>query len=156
MGDVIRRLLVDDRNIAARVVEIQRAAYAVEADLIGYDAIPPLRETVADVLERSQLEWIGAFVGETLVGIVAWTGDGDAVDIDRLAVDPAFARRGYGRRMLEALPDAPLTTVSTGAANGPARALYEVLQYSVVDQIELDGGVLMVRYEKVSAPSAGR
>lgn len=156
MEGVIRRLTVGDRLTAGRVVAIQRAAYAVEAELIGYDAIPPLNETVDDLLETSQLDWKGAFVGATLVGIVAWRLDEETLDIDRLAIDPAFARRGYGTRLLESLPEAPVTTVSTGAANGPARALYEGLGYSLIDEFELNGGLLIVRYQKVSAPTAER
>jgi hypothetical protein len=38
--------------------------------------------------------------------------------------------------------------VSTGAVNLPARKLYENLDFSLIDEILLDEGVKIARYEK--------
>lgn len=43
---MLRPLDLSDPDVADRVVAIQRAAYRVEADLIGFDGIPPLHDTV--------------------------------------------------------------------------------------------------------------
>ena len=45
---VLRSIDLADVAVAARVVEIQQAAYRVEADMIGFDRIPPLLETIDD------------------------------------------------------------------------------------------------------------
>jgi len=41
-----RRLDLSDPDTLRRVWELQRAAYAVEAELIGFAGIPPLRESL--------------------------------------------------------------------------------------------------------------
>lgn len=38
-----------DRVMARRIRELQRASYAVEAELIGFNQMPPLVEEVEDV-----------------------------------------------------------------------------------------------------------
>lgn len=145
---MIRTIDSADDGLSARIVEIQRAAYAVEAELIGFDGIPVLEETAADVRRRGDLTWHGAFVDDRLAGIIAWTKDGDAVDIDRLAVDPAYARRGLGRQLVRSVPVTGETTVSTGAANGPAVALYLGEEFVRIGERELAPGVLMAHFRR--------
>jgi hypothetical protein len=47
-----------DPKTAHRLVEIQRAAYAVETELIGFDGIPTLHDAVDDVMTHD-LQWLG-------------------------------------------------------------------------------------------------
>jgi len=54
-------------TVAAELVRLQRAAYAVEAALIGDDRIPPLHEGPAD-LRAARLRW---FVVREAAGLVA-------------------------------------------------------------------------------------
>ena len=54
-----------DVAVAERVLQIQRAAYAVEAELVGYDAIPPLHETLAE-LQSQPLIFLGVSCDRTL------------------------------------------------------------------------------------------
>lgn len=143
---MIRSIDHADHELSARIVEIQRAAYAVEAELIGFDGIPVLEETAADVRRRGDLTWHGAFVDDTLAGIIAWTQEGDAVDIDRLAIDPAYARRGLGRRLVRSVPVTGETTVSTGAANTPAVTLYLGEGFVPIGERELAPGVFMAHF----------
>jgi hypothetical protein len=53
------------------VLALQRAAYAVEAELIGSDAIPALRETLGD-LRRAPDQWIGIYAASELVAALAF------------------------------------------------------------------------------------
>lgn len=111
---------------AARVLELQRSAYAREAALIGFDGIPPLREDLPGLLAAGYA-WLGRFDGPLLVGALAWDLHAGEVDVARLVVDPARSRQGHAAALLQALaamhPDAPMT-VMTGAANAPALGLY--------------------------------
>ncbi|MDW3220065.1 MAG: GNAT family N-acetyltransferase [Acidimicrobiales bacterium] len=145
---MIRRIDPADDQLTDRIVEIQRAAYTVEAELIGFDRIPVLQETAADVRHQRGLTWLGAFVDDALAGVIAWTQDGDTVDIDRLAIDPAFARRGLGRGLVRAVPAARETTVSTGAANAPAVALYVGEGFTRGEDTELAPGVFMAHFRR--------
>ena len=54
----VRSLDLRDDGLAETVLDLQRAAYRIEADLIGSDAIPPLHETLAELTE-APLQWLG-------------------------------------------------------------------------------------------------
>lgn len=138
---------ITDPLTAARIVEIQRAAYAVEAALIGFGGIPPLDETAADVAMRIDLEWIGSHARETLVGIAGWSLIEGAVHIDRMAVHPDFARRGHGSSLLTAMPRSRNLIVSTGADNSPARAFYERHEFTWIGDRQVVPGLVISNYE---------
>lgn len=115
-----------DDDLAFRLQQLQREAYRVEAALIGDDRIPPLHETLAE-LRAAPLQWLAATGPDGLVGAVAWTAAPEGLDVDRLVVAPSAHRRGVGTALLAAVLDRAAgrpTTVSTGRANAPARALY--------------------------------
>ena len=86
---------------------------------------------------------------------MSYKRDGDTVDVHRLVVDPAAFRGGVATALLDALDlrerDAARWTVGTGAANAPARALYEKRGFAVVEERELPGGVRYVRMERAAA-----
>lgn len=93
----IRALDLTDDATAAAVHRIGRAAYTVEAGLIGFDGIPALGESLAEMRGRA-LHWLGAFSGDgTLDGFLAWEEEAAVVSIDRLCVDPGRFRRGSAR-----------------------------------------------------------
>jgi ribosomal protein S18 acetylase RimI-like enzyme len=138
-----------DPGVAEEVVAVQRAAYAVEAELIGFDDLPPLREE-PEALAEADLLVLGAHDGPDLVGVLGYERDGDVVEIDRLAVRPAAFRRGVARSLLDDLhtregPDARFA-VSTGAANEPAIALYRSLGYLWVADEPLAVGITVSRF----------
>lgn len=145
------RIVVDsDEVVARRVLEIQRGAYAVEATLVGYDP-PPLHETLAE-LSACQLIFLGAGVDHTLAAVLAYDRVGETVDIDRLAVDPAYFRRGLARRLLRELfvreRDATHFTVSTGDGNAPAIRLYEGFGFTSVREEEPTPGIRIIHLER--------
>jgi ribosomal protein S18 acetylase RimI-like enzyme len=140
-----------DPATAEALVAVQRAAYRVEAELLGTDDLPPLRERPAD-LRASGERFLGAWLDGRLVGAVSWKEDPrGTVDIHRLAVDPGAFRRGIGSALLQAL-DARLeparTVVATGAANLPARRLYETRGFRPVAEQVASGGVRIVNMER--------
>ncbi|QES51016.1 GNAT family N-acetyltransferase [Streptomyces venezuelae] len=131
--------------VAEAVQRLGRASYAVEAELIGFDGIPGLRESLAELRARP-LRWVGVAADRDggLAGALAWeepapaptTGAGAgaaAARIDRLCVDPAWFRKGIAsqlvRYFLEEVAAGRAAEVTTGAANAPAVALYERLGF---------------------------
>ncbi|MEU9146978.1 GNAT family N-acetyltransferase [Streptomyces sp. NPDC048349] len=124
----IRPLDLSDDDTAAGVHRVGLAAYAVEAELIGFGGIPALGESLEQMRGRA-LHWVGAVSGGgEIAGFLAWEEQAGGVGIDRLCVDPARFRRGIASRLLrhaltELFPGRPVT-VTTGAANSPAVALY--------------------------------
>lgn len=149
---MIRPLDVTDRTLAERLLEVQHAAYAVEAGLIGFDGIPPLQEDL-DGLMASTEHWLGRFDEDTLVGAVAYELSADEVEISRLIVDPAHARRGHGRALLDHLDELeprPVSLVSTGSANAPAVKLYTSRGYAETGRIEIAPGVHLTQFRRGS------
>ncbi len=145
------RLDLSDSTVARDVLALQRRAYRIEADLIGSDGIPPLTESL-DELRRSGETFLGAFVDGVLAGVVSWKRDGDTLDIHRLAVDPAYFRRGIGaglvRRAEAAEPAALRVIVQTGAANEPAKTLYRREGFAEVGEREVAPGLRVTLFEK--------
>lgn len=152
----MRVLDLDDQGTAERVHEIQRAAYAVEADLIGSDQIPQLHESLVDLVAADET-WVGVDVDGVLAAAVSYRVQDGTVDIHRLVVDPACFRRGLGRRLVEhlhTLPSIDRYIVSTGAANVPARMLYERLGYRPTGEVEVVPGLRIATYERDGSASA--
>jgi ribosomal protein S18 acetylase RimI-like enzyme len=148
---VIRRLdPAADPALADALAALQRAAYRVEAELVGSDEIPPLRQTGRDLAGAEE-----AFLGDPDWGFVATTRDGDHLDICRLVVHPLHHRRGLATRLLDALDAIETgvrrTTVSTAAANAPALALYERRGFAVVRTREAPAGLKLLDLERVEA-----
>lgn len=153
----IRPLDLTDDATAAAVHRIGRAAYAVEAELIGFDGIPALRESLAR-MRAQDLHWVGAAsaAGE-LAGFLAWEERADGgVGIDRLCVDPAWFRRGIASLLLrhaltELFPDRPVE-VTTGAANAPAVTLYERLGFTRGADFSPAPGLRMASFQRPVPP----
>ena len=134
---------------AQRIISIQQAAYAIEADLMGFDDIPPLHEAVEDVSSQTDLSWLGSFVDLRLVAITAWAmASPSEIDIDRLAVHPRWARQGHGRALVQSVPSFATATVSTGEQNAPAIALYEAEGFANVGRTEVAPGIFTSQFRR--------
>lgn len=128
---------------------MQRAAYAVEAALLGDDRIPPLHEDLP-ALVAAPLRWLGATDDGQLTGALAYVEDPGLVDVHRLVVDPDRHRRGTGRRLVQALLDATTAarvTVATGRDNLPACRLYAALGFAAAGETEVVPGLWISRWE---------
>ena len=143
----MRIVLASDIEVARRVLEIQQASYRAEADLVGYD-IPVLHETL-DELQSQPLVFLGVSSNHVLAGLLGYRRDDDVVDIDRLAIDPAFFRLGLATKLMRELlvreRDARRFTVSTGFGNAPALALYARFGFTIVGTDEQAPGVQTVQ-----------
>ncbi len=150
---LVENLDLEDPVTARQVLAVQRAAYTVEAELIGSTAIPPLAETLED-MQAAPLQWLAIRAEGRIVAALAWTQSDDAIDIDRLVVDPAAMRRGYGSALVNALDRSKTITVSTGEANTPAHELYSRLGFEVSGASEPAPGLPIRHY--VRRPDGSR
>jgi GNAT superfamily N-acetyltransferase len=151
----VRELDLAAQGTAEAIVVLQRASYRVEADLLGARTLPALKESPRR-LRRTREQFLGALEGERLVGAVSWKRNGSLVDVHRLVVHPDRFRRGIAGLLLDALEeregDAERSIVATGAANAPARRLYERRGFTAVEEHLAPGSITIVTYEKRSAP----
>ena len=168
---MIRALDVTDPETAKRLLTIQHAAYAVEAALIGFTGIPPLQEDLAGLMSSKE-HWLGRYTptgdvgvgeapagdlssvsdaaGEVLVGAVSYEfPDADTLEISRLVIDPAYARQGHARALLDhldKLEPRPTTLVSTGSANTPAVNLYLSRGFTETSRTTIAAGVQLSHF----------
>ena len=156
MSVAVAELDLGDDITLERLVALQRASYAVEAQLIGAAELPPMREPPAE-LRASGETFLGARRDGRLVGAVSFKRAGGTVDIHRLVVDPAAFRGGVATALLDALEarEAGAThwTVGTGAGNAPARALYGRRGFVVTEERIVPGGIRWVRMDRAGGSS---
>lgn len=124
----MRRLNLAEDSEARQLLDLQQLSYQVEASLIGYADLPPLKDTL-ETLRSSNEQFYGYFDRETLVGAISYESEGISVkcrecdkggrhsqgltparflderarkglDICRLVVHPEFFRRGIGGKLL--------------------------------------------------------
>ncbi|MFH8394332.1 GNAT family N-acetyltransferase [Streptomyces sp. NPDC018036] len=140
-----------DPDTLRQLWDLQRASYAVEAQLIGFDGIPPLHESL-EQLRTCDESFIGVRDESKLVGAVGWTRlRNGALDICRLVVHPIAHRRGVATALLDALDSiepAELAVVSTGTANLPAVALYRRRGFVPVCERQIAPGVMVTELER--------
>lgn len=130
---------LSDATVLHELWTVQRLAYAVEAEIIGFDGIPALHETL-DELRAADEVFLGIYDEEGLAGSVSYQLDESTVDICRLVVHPRAHRRGIATALLDALPDGP-QTVSTGTKNEPALRLYRGRGFVATGEREVAPGV---------------
>ena len=130
---------LSDDTVLHELWTVQRLAYAVEAELIGFDGIPPLHETPEELRASDEI-FLGLYDEDGLAGAVSYRLDGSTVDICRLVVHPRAHRRGIATKLLDALPDGP-QTVSTGTKNDPALRLYRKRGFVETGEREVAPGV---------------
>lgn len=122
-----RRLDLSDPDTLRQLWDLQRASYAVEAELIGFDGIPALHESLEELRDCGE-SFLGLDDETGLAGAVSWVRLQDGtLDISRLMVHPRAHRRGIATALLDALDRAEpawRAVVSTGTANHPALGLY--------------------------------
>jgi len=151
----IIQLNIEDKAIAESIVNIQKASYRVEAEIIGTDKIPTLYDT-RESIQKSEEVYIGYFEANELVAILSYKFEFGILDIHRLAVLPDHFKKGIAcnllKRAVESNPDAYKVIVATGSKNTPAIRLYEKLGFKIIrsflvedevsiSQLELEGNL---------------
>jgi len=134
-----------DPVVAQAIVALQRRAYRIEAELIGYPALPPLRESPADIMVSAE-QFQGITSRGRLAAVISTDRAGETTTICRLCVAPECARRGYGTRLVGHVvrtARGPLL-VSTARANTPAVGLYLKLGFETHREWTSPDGLALV------------
>lgn len=154
---MIKNMLKIDLTLSHKILAIQRSSYQIEADLIGFQGIPALSETVDDIMNSKEI-FLGYYEDDQLLGVLSYEENEDFVDICRLVVSPASFRKGIGRLLVnyivEEIRGSRDVVVSTGLKNIPAVTLYEKLGFQQEQKVEIAPGVQIVnmRYQNDSCP----
>ncbi|MBD2868289.1 GNAT family N-acetyltransferase [Paenibacillus arenilitoris] len=148
---MIQSIDITSEAAARQVLAVQLPAYRVEAELIGSDDIPPLKDTAADLMACGEI-FYGYYSDGALAGAISYKKDGSVVDIHRMIVHPAFFRRGIAQALLgfvlQRETEAAKFIVATGADNAPARALYAKNGFKLLEEREVAPGLALSFFEK--------
>jgi ribosomal protein S18 acetylase RimI-like enzyme len=147
----VKILNLSDLQEVEQILALQKASYSIEAALIGFDDLPPLKDTAA-TLQSCGETFYGYFVESELVGAIAYKRAGTLLDIHRMMVAPNFFRRGIAGKLLKFVQekerDATRIIVQTGAKNDPAKNLYVRYGFTEIEQIEVVPGLYISKFEK--------
>lgn len=148
---MIKYIEITNRDTAKKVLELQKESYQVEAEYIGTSDIPPLKETLEELMSCGET-FIGYFDAGTLAGVLSYKVDEKLIDIHRVMVHPSFFRRGIAKDLVCYLEIMHLSAaeviVSTGAKNLPAVRLYLKLGFEKMEEVLLGGHVLVANFKK--------
>ncbi|MBM0234151.1 GNAT family N-acetyltransferase [Micromonospora sp. STR1_7] len=146
---------------AGEILTVQRAAYLTEAQHYRDPFLPPLTETLDEVVAAlaGPTVVLAARLGHRLIGSVRAHLDGDTAHVGRLSVAPDQQGRGVGARLLTAV-EAACTgrvarfTLFTGADSAPTVRLYQRHGYQIVAHRPDPNGVPLVVLEKPAVSPA--
>jgi ribosomal protein S18 acetylase RimI-like enzyme len=147
---MLKTLDIKNEDIAQIVLRLQKEAYRIEAEYIGTYELPPLKETLEQLINSGE-EFIGYFIDDRLGGVLAYKYVKGVVDIHRVMVHPLHFRKGIARsllRYIEDLYNGHLLVVSTGAKNLPAVELYLSLGFEKVDESVYGEGIQVANFKK--------
>lgn len=154
---VIQELHISSESVARRVLALQLRSYAVEARLLGSNALPPLHDTVQS-LKTCGETFFGCFEGEEPTAVVSYKRQDAVLDIHRLFVAPEHFREGRASALLRSIETVEVgverITVSTGSRNTPALGLYTAHGFTRTGEIEAAPGLSVTRLEKTVRPLA--
>ncbi|MFD0693987.1 GNAT family N-acetyltransferase [Paenibacillus sp. GCM10027628] len=139
------------------LLSLQIASYRVEAEMIGFDDIPPLKDGIASIREADET-FYGYYAEEGgrshLAGAISFSREGTIVTICRMMVHPDYFRRGIARALIQYVLDdqqrsgASRFIVSTGTANLPAIQLYEGFGFVQRRVFTVPPGVSLTTFER--------
>lgn len=134
------------------ILELQYLAYQSEADLFGSRDIPPLRQTLDDVIDEFNNGLIlKMVVDDKIIGSVRAVEKGDTVYIGKLMVHPDFRRKGFGTKLLSEIesrfPDKRYELFTSTKSTDNIR-LYQRSGYTVFDSRVFNDEITFVYLEK--------
>ena len=89
---------------AAEILDLQKRAFAIEAELYQNQNIPPLTQTLEEIrAEFNDHLFLKACLEGRIVGSVRARMDGGDCLIGRLCVDPALHHQGIGTQLMAAI-----------------------------------------------------
>lgn len=143
MGDGITNIKpidVKEKEVAERILKLQIPAYMVEAKLINFYDIPPLKDSVKTIRTCGE-QFIGYFLEDELCGAVSYKVEGKTLDIHRLIVHPNHFRKGIAKQLFQFIEEheegVDKIIVSTGTKNLPAVEFYLKRGFTVEKVIQI-------------------
>ena len=136
------------------ILQLQYLSYQSEADLFGSKDIPPLKQTLDEVIDEYNNGVILKMVNDenTIIGSVRAKEVKGTVYIGKLMVHPDYRRNGYGTRIIkeieEFFPNKRYELFTSTRSKDNIR-LYQSLGYKIFDSKAINDELKFVYMEKV-------
>ena len=136
------------------ILELQYLAYQSEAALFGNKDIPPLKQTLEEVVEEFDEGLVLKMTDENgvIIGSVRAKEKDGTVYIGKLMVRPDHQKKGYGKRLLleaEKYFPGKRYELFTSTRSQDNIRLYKSVGYKEFDRKAVDNELVFVYMEKV-------
>ncbi|NDI34613.1 GNAT family N-acetyltransferase [Chengkuizengella sediminis] len=149
---MIKKIDISKEEVAKQVLNIQIPSYKIEAEIIDFYDIPPLKDNV-QTLQKCDEVFFGYYEGMELAGAISYEIEASILTICRMIVHPDYFRRGIASALITYLFDLNLDVkkmiVSTGRDNDPAKKLYRKHGFIEVADIELVEDVFITKLQRI-------
>lgn len=141
---------------AEEILKLQKAAYISEAEIYNDFSIPPLTQTLPEILDDfDNYIILKAITSEVIVGSVRGQINEDgSVYIGRLMAHPDFQNNGLGTRLMQAIeaefPQAQRFWLTTGHRSERNLHLYNKLGYSDFKTERVNDTTSLIYLEKIT------
>ncbi len=145
----IKPLDLNDVTIVNSIIDLQVQSYGIESKLIGFK-IPRLEDDIESIQDSGE-QFYGYYDDGQLVGIISYQIEEDIVDIHRLAVYPNYFGKGIATALythINSIFKENKQIVATGKKNEPALAFYKKNGFEVIEEIQIEEGLMIVKLEK--------
>lgn len=149
---MIKKLNLRETETAKNVLELQMDSYKVEAEIIGFYEIPPLKDTINSLKECDEI-FYGYYIKDTLAGVISYKVIDNILDIHRVAVHPQFFKMGIAGKLINFVEglesNVNKIVVCTAKKNLPAINLYLKNGYKDIKDIEISENIYLTEFEKI-------
>ena len=144
---MIKRIYNFNLDNANKIWHIFQKSYAVEANILNADDFPPLKRSVAQIIQ-SKHNFFAFYDYSDLVALIEIDIKAK-IHIQSLVVYPNHFRKGYAKKLIKyvlSMFDSHVFTVETGFDNLPAKNLYSSLGFTATQQYEAAYGIKKIKY----------
>ncbi|KGR76170.1 GNAT family N-acetyltransferase [Ureibacillus sinduriensis] len=148
---MITKIDMTNPKLVKEVLDIQLASYKVEAEIIDFHELPPLKDTV-ETLQRCTETFFGYYLEGELCGVISVKMEEGIIDIHRLMVHPNHFRKGIAKKLLNFIESNnegfKAMIVSTGSKNTPAVTFYLKNGFSIMEETKITESLSITSFKK--------
>ena len=149
------KILKSDANDLPEILELQRLSFAENAIRYNDQNIPPLRQTLDELIEEAKSHIIlKAVDGAKIVGSVRGCRKPDHCYIGRLIVHPDYQNQGIGRRLMAAMENelgGSAFELTAGHLDDKNISLYGKLGYKAYGTEKISDNLSLIKMRKVQS-----
>ncbi len=141
-----------EKNDLQEILQLQYLAYQSEAELFGNKDIPPLKQTLSEVIDEFNNGIILKMVIDNrIIGSVRAKEENDTVYIGKLMVHPDYRCKGYGSKLLSEIERCfpkKRYELFTSTRSVDNIRLYQKMGYTIFNRKAVNDELVFVYMEK--------